>query len=55
MTWNVSGQEEIRLVGGLIKNCAVKVANFVRERVQEERQGRAGVLGAGRDRAGVWI
>ena len=53
MTWNVSSQEEVRFVGGLIKNCAVKVANFVRERVQEERQGR--VLGAGRDRAGVWV
>ena len=55
MAWNISGQEEVRLVGGLVKDGAVKITNFVRERVQEERRGRAGVLGAGRERAGVWV
>ena len=55
MAWNISGQEEVRLVGSLFKNCVVKIANFVRERVQEERRGRAGIIAAGRERAGVWI
>jgi len=55
MAWNISGQEEVRLVGGLIKDGTVKIANFVRERVQEERRGRAGVLRAERERVGVLI
>lgn len=43
MVWNASQtrQEDIRFVGRLVKDGVVKAAEFVRERVQEERRGRA--------------
>lgn len=55
MAWNISGQEDVRFVGNLVKDGLVKVSDFVRERVQEERRVRAGVIRAGRERAGVWV
>ncbi|KAI5800378.1 hypothetical protein DFH27DRAFT_525599 [Peziza echinospora] len=55
MMWNFSQtrQEEIRYVGGLVRDGVVKVADFVRERVREERNGGMPMLERGR--VGVFV